>query len=358
MSIPFAEPDPPLEYNGAAECRVLDEHFELRQVPRSQANRLLLASWNIANLGAQDRPRRALNIISHMLRRFDLIAVQEVNDNFRDFVSIMNLLSDEFNYVLSDTAGNDERLAFVYRPRKISLEHLFGEIALRPREYPRRNVRVHFRQARRDRFRTLKNFRFVPFDRNPFIGSFLTGEVNFVLANVHLYFGAFQRQANTTKKQKKYARRVLEIFALAKWAKDRTEGGNAVDRDIVLLGDMNIPNMDHNEATIAALREFGWRSVDFVDGRHIGTRPEDLSHIGGTNLGNDKTYDQVAFAPRSLGNRVVSNGVFDFDNAIFARKWREISGELTHGRAVGLFNRYVKFHISDHRPIWVEIRTN
>ena len=188
MAIPFLEPDPPLNYNGAAECRALDAHFTLRGVPRSQRGRMLLASWNIANLGAQDRPRRALNIIAHILKRFDLVAVQEVNDNFRAFLAVMDRLGPGFDYVLSDTAGNDERLGFVYRKNKVGLEHLFGEIALRPREYPRRNVRVHFRENRRDRFRTLKNFRFVPFDRNPMIGSFVSGNVNFVLANVHLYF--------------------------------------------------------------------------------------------------------------------------------------------------------------------------
>ena len=358
MALPFSEPEPPLGYRSRAQIRAIEAHFAKRQVPESQPNRLLLASWNIANLGAQKRPRRAHTVIAHILDRFDLIAVQEVNDNYRDFVDIVERLGGEFDFVLSDTAGNDERLAFVYRKNKVELRNLFGEVALRPREYPRRNVRVHYRQNRRDRVSTLRNFRFVPFDRNPFIGSFQSGAVDFVLANVHLYFGSFQHSARTEKLRKKYARRVLEIHALAKWARTRSEGGNALDRDIVLLGDMNIPNMDKNEATITALQEFGWRSVDIVDEDHIGTRPQDLSHIGGTNLGNDKTYDQIAFAPESLGGRVTGHGVFDFDNAVFSSKWREISSQLTHGRAVSLFNRYVKFHISDHRPIWVELKTD
>jgi endonuclease/exonuclease/phosphatase family metal-dependent hydrolase len=358
MSIPFKEPDPPLMYQSSAQIRALDAHFEKRRIPASRPNRLLLASWNIANLGVQGRPRRAHKLIAHIIKRFDLVAVQEVNDNYRGFLKVLDRLDDEFDFVLSDTAGNDERLGFVYRKSKVRLQNLFGEVALRPREYPRRNVRVHFSMGGKDRVRTLKNFRFVPFDRNPFIGSFRSGVIDFVLANVHLYFGSFQRSARTATQRRKYARRVLEIYALAKWAKTRSGGGNALDRDIILLGDMNIPNMTQNEATIAALQEFGWRSVDFVDRDHMGTRPQDLSHIGGSNLGNDKTYDQIAFAPESLGGRVASHGVFDFDNAIFASKWKSIQARLTHGRAVSLFNRYVKFHISDHRPIWVELRTN
>ena len=57
-------------------------------------------------------------------------------------------------------------------------------------------------------------------------------------------------------------RRVLEIYALAKWTKDRVKSGNAWNEHIVLLGDMNVPNMKNNEATIKALRQFSWKAVD------------------------------------------------------------------------------------------------
>ena len=82
MAIPFKEPEPRLMYASQNEIDDLDAHFSLRDVPQSQDNRLLIATWNIANLGAQDRPPRALRVIAHILSRFDLIAVQEVNDNY------------------------------------------------------------------------------------------------------------------------------------------------------------------------------------------------------------------------------------------------------------------------------------
>ena len=91
MAIPFAEPDPELRFNGTTERAALDAHFVTREVPASRNGRLLLASWNIANLGAHDRPNRSLRLIAHILSRFDLIAVQEVNDNFRVFQSIVRL---------------------------------------------------------------------------------------------------------------------------------------------------------------------------------------------------------------------------------------------------------------------------
>ena len=357
MAIPFKEPNPSYRYSSVIEIEALDAHFDAREVPVSRDGRLLLATWNIANLGAQKRPPRALPIISHILSRFDLIAVQEVNDNFKTFEKIVEGMHGDFDFVMSDKAGNAERLAFIYRTGKVELDKLWGEVALNKNEYPKRTVDVHYRQGGRDQVQTFRNHRFVPFDRNPHVGSFRVDKLGFVLANVHLYFGAFQN-STTEKKRLKFARRVLEIFALSRWANRVSSGGNAWDRDIILLGDMNVPNIERNEATIKALKQFGWLSLDYVSNRSIGTNATQLSHIGGSNLGNDKTYDQIAFAPTQLRGKVSTSGVFDFDNAVFKSKWEEISTSMSHTKAIKLFSRYVKFHISDHRPLWVEIRTN
>ncbi len=325
-------------------------------MPKSRDDNLLLASWNIANLGVQKRSKSARLVIAHILKRFDLIAVQEINDNYRVFTAIMKTMGKKFDFVMSDTAGNDERLAFIYNTSKVMPGNLFGEIALRPREYPRRNVKVHYRKNRQDQVQIFKNFRYTPFDRNPFVGSFKTRNIDLVLANVHLYFGAFQKSGKEANR-KKYARRVLEIHALAKWANDRSRGGNAWDKDIVLLGDMNVPNMTHNEATLKALENFDWKSVKFYNKDQTATT-ESLSRIGGSNLGNDKTYDQIAFSPSNLKNRVISNGVFDFDAVVFAGKWKSISAHSTQKKAVKEFNKYLRYYMSDHRPIWVELKTS
>jgi endonuclease/exonuclease/phosphatase family metal-dependent hydrolase len=324
-------------------------------VPTPTEDRLLLASWNIANLGAQKRTAGARKVIAHILKRFDLVAVQEINDDYRQFIEIVEQMGPAYDFVMSDTAGNDERLTYVYNTNKVTPGNLFGEIALRPREYPTRNVKVHYRKRGRDKMQTFKKMRFTPFDRNPFIGSFSCGKVDLVLANVHLYFGAFQKSSNE-KNRKKYARRVLEIFALAKWARNRSAGGNAWDKDIVLLGDMNVPNMSDNEATINALEQFSWRAIDLYESGLASTNS--LTRIGGSNLGNDKTYDQIAFAPTALRRRVRSHGVFDFDAAVFGRKWKSLAQANTHARAVKKFNPYLRHYLSDHRPVWVEIRTS
>lgn len=356
MSIPFKEPKPPLTYDPHTEIAAIDNHFAKRNVPVSQDGRLVLATWNIANLGAQGRAPRALTLIAHILSRFDLIAVQEVNDNYRVFQQIVQQMGDKYDFVFSDKAGNDERLAFIYRTDKVVLDKLWGEVALTKKQYPKHTVSVHYRKGGKEQTQTFKNFLFVPFDRNPYIGSFQSGSIKFILASAHLYFGNFENSASE-EMRKKYARRVLEIFALARWANDIHKSKNAWDHNVLLLGDMNVPNTDKNEATIKALKSFDWRSIDYVSNQQIGVDVTKLSQVGGSNLGNDRTYDQIAFAPSTLNGKIGRFGVFDYDNAIFREKWTEVSSELSHSKAVSLFAHYVKHHISDHRPLWLELRT-
>ena len=120
---------------------------------------------------------------------------------------------------------------------------------------------------------------------------------------------------------------------------------------------MNVPNMKNNEATIKALEQFPWTAVDLYE--ETGTaRTERLTRIGGSNLGNDKTYDQIAFAPTALKNRIVSHGVFDFDAVVFASKWKLLARTRTDAKTLKAFNPYLRRYLSDHRPIWVELRTN
>ncbi len=343
MALAFKSPTPKHIYNSTGEKTALSKHFTRRQVPKSRPSYLLMVSWNVANLGAQGRTPNSLKLIAHIMKRFDLIAVQEVNDQFRIFARIIKMMGIGFDYVMTDTAGNNERLAFVYRKNKVTPTNLFGELALRPREYPKRTVKVRWTdkngKVRIDIFPSLK---FTPFDRNPFIGSFRSGNIDFVLANVHLYFGGFQN-SKTKEERAKYARRVLEIFALSRWSNRRHDRATSYDKDIILLGDMNVPAMDLKESTYKALVKFGWQPVNYV------------TKTGGSNLGNDKTYDQMVFAPGGIRNRITDQGVFDFDKAVFRPLWKKLNSQLSKSRAIGLFNRHVKHHLSDHRPLWVEL---
>jgi len=343
VALSFKSPEPRHRFHLAKEKAALSRHFTKRKVPTSRPGTLLLASWNVANLGVQGRTPNARKLIAHVLQRFDLIAIQEVKDDFRDFTDVLSHMGGSFDYVMTDTAGNTERLAFIYRKNKVSPANLFGEVALRDREYPKRTVKVKWTdRQKRERIDTFLKLRFRPFDRNPFIGSFVSGAVRFTLVNVHLYFGGF-RDSRKKEERKKYARRVLEIYAMSRWADRRFDKDSTYDKDIILLGDMNVPAMNQRDSTYKALVRFGWKPLEYV------------SKTGGSNLGNDKSYDQMVFAPGTIGGRVLNFGIFDFDNAVFRPLWNLISSDLPHTRAVSLFNRHVRHHLSDHRPLWIEL---
>ena len=50
-------------------------------VPDKKDDRLLLATWNIANFEVQDREAAHLDLIAEIVGWFDLIAVQEIRDD-------------------------------------------------------------------------------------------------------------------------------------------------------------------------------------------------------------------------------------------------------------------------------------
>jgi len=339
---PFKSPDPPYPYQLASQIAAVDEWFTHRNVPVSTDGRLLLASWNIANLGAQKRSDKDLKLIAHIMQRFDLIAVQEVNDNYAPFARAVELMDGDFDWIINDTGGNRERLGFVYRRDKVTPGRLFAEVALRELDFPKRDIVVAYEKGGEQRIEVYYQLKFRPFDRNPFVGTFEAGNLDFTIANVHLYFGAF-KNASSVEERAKYARRVMEIFALSDWAKKRRKSNKTYDRDIALIGDMNVPEMHPDDAAFRALKKSGLTPMDFY------------TKTGGANLAGTKTYDQLAITPGDLKDRVLDFSVFDFDNAIFKGKWKQLEQELAPKKAVSKFNGYVKHHVSDHRPIWMEL---
>ena len=102
-----------------------------RQVTGSTPGR----PWNIANLGVQERRDKDYRLIAEMISWFDLVAVQEVNDNLAGLRAIQTYLPAPWKAVFSDKAGNDERAAFVYHSAKIELLEQIGEGAIPP-SYP------------------------------------------------------------------------------------------------------------------------------------------------------------------------------------------------------------------------------
>ena len=116
-------------------------------VPSKQLDRnLLVASWNIRELGRVngkwstargDTPKRNfadVHCIAEILSRFDVIAVQEVQDNLAALRAVMLCLGPEWGFQVTDVnfgdAGDGERLAYLYDLRRVRPSGLAGELVL------------------------------------------------------------------------------------------------------------------------------------------------------------------------------------------------------------------------------------
>ena len=111
----FPKPTFTFNYNANAEINALRHYRENeqgRQIPAKSNNRLLIATWNIANLGLQQRKPNDYKVIAEMISWFDIIALQEVNDNLSGLRSILKNLPNSYKTLFSDKAGNEERMAF------------------------------------------------------------------------------------------------------------------------------------------------------------------------------------------------------------------------------------------------------
>lgn len=167
---PFPKPEFDFRYDPDAEItniRLCRDKKPGRAIPRKSAGKLLLGSWNIANLGdeKQIRSEEDIKVISEILSWFDLIATQEVKENLRDFEGVTRGLPTSHDAVLTDQAGNDERMVFIYDTSSVSRLELAGEVAIPPSSH--RYIKLPTTQQK-----------FRGFDRNPFVVAFKSGRVS------------------------------------------------------------------------------------------------------------------------------------------------------------------------------------
>ncbi len=128
----FPKPKFSFEYNVSAEIARLRAHKRTRGVPDRTDSRILVATWNLANLGAQERRDQDKALITEVLSWFDIIAVQECRENFADLEDLQRKLGPSTRMLMSDAAGNDERLTFLYDASRFQLLEEIGEPPLPP----------------------------------------------------------------------------------------------------------------------------------------------------------------------------------------------------------------------------------
>ncbi|MEE9433945.1 MAG: endonuclease/exonuclease/phosphatase family protein [Sphingorhabdus sp.] len=350
--------------------RLLALKNALRQEVQGQTDErsLRLATWNIMHFGdggGYQRNAESMLYIAEIIDHFDLVAIQEVNRNLRALKQLMkDHLGSGWDYIVTDTsggnsgrdAGNDERLAFLYRKSKVEFMREAGEIVLPTgQEITVPNAGGTTRK--------------VQFARTPFSVSFRSGWLKFRLCTVHIFFG--QDKESSAKMEQRRA----EIEKIAQFLADRQEDevkaaikqakkenwvepqDAARDSNYILLGDFNIKSPEHK--TMKALESAGF---DIPTAHHK------------TNLGSTHHYDQIAFKAGDPRFSFIRSGVFDmlahvyrdtdaahYVDHVKPESFKKNSKGKTRNRdqQITYFKKYYRRHqMSDHKLLWAEIRSD
>ncbi len=281
------------------------------QIPRKVLDHnLIIGSWNIRTLGdlynqwsenasSPKRNYRGMAYIYEIVKRFDVIAIQEVRSNTHALRYFQNeFLGQDWGVIVSDvTAGsNSERLAYIYDKRRVSPTGLSGEIVLPTNESGNPQEQ---------------------FDRTPFIVGFQAKSEQFSLLTAHIKYGDIPLD------------RLPEIQALADYIADELKvraKSNGEEKNLIVLGDFNIDTRGDNPLFNAFVSS----------GLYV---PENLLNLKTTFNTDAKHYDQIAWFRDDLDLLYRGRtGVIDFAGSIYQ--------EMTMNS--------MSFRVSDHFPLWVE----
>ncbi len=341
--------------------RVIDHLLALKKQldrdlpPKDAEQNLLLATWNIRDFGKIDRRGFGLRqpeshfYIAEVLSRFDLVAVQEVNE-LDEWETVMDILGSGWKYIATDVTdpklgGNGERMTFAYDSRKVWFENIAGEIVL-PADMLISKAQVTVD----DKLYAGKQFR-----RTPFITRFQSGWLKFDICTVHLYYGA--------ESGDKLKERIEEIQRIAAYLSDRADESLKEDIGTILLGDFNIVHPEHE--TMKALLDSGFAVPTVI------RKP--------TNVSATAYYDQIAFKAKpevidyvehAAPGAGPNGGVFESFQTIYTEEqfehFRDDVRRSPNGKDkpddAALKKYYIDewrtYQLSDHKPMWVRLKTN
>ncbi len=298
----------------------LRETMRASELGRRDNKNLVIGSWNIRAFD-EGTPRRdeSFHYIAEIIDHFDICAVQEVKQDLEPLKRLMRLLGPNWEYFVTDVTeggpGNRERQAFLFNKNKVKFRNLVGEITLS------RDALIDGDQIA----------------RTPYFASFQAGWFRFTLVSLHVIFG-------TDK-----AKRTKEISRIAERIVKRAE---AEDEVYIMIGDMNIEQ--RGDAIFRGLSDHGLTVPVF----------------GATNLGGTKHYDQIAFTGERVKTKLVDSGSFDWRGDVYGdadkdayepivKEAREAAGKDMYSDWDSSYQaHFASFEMSDHLPIWVEIRTD
>ena len=301
--------------------RLLSEDLDAKIPAKKLDKNLLIATWNIRAFGnltrewmssERDSPKRDLQsilCITEIIKRFDVIAVQEVKANIRALRDTLKLLGTNWSMILTDVnkgdSGNGERMAYLFDTRRVNLSGLACELVIPNEWYGRIDEGALNEQ----------------FVRTPYAVSFRSLNSTFILVTLHIKYG------------KSSADRIRELKGIAKWLAEWAGDLNAYDQNLIALGDFNIDA--RGDLLDSTFLSEGLYVPPALQG------PEVTRSI----FNQTKYYDQIAWFQnhRKLPNlslAFLNAGNYDFVPLALKNK--------------NLTKLSLSWHISDHYPLWAE----
>ncbi|MFC2104349.1 endonuclease/exonuclease/phosphatase family protein [Bacteroidota bacterium] len=301
-----------IDYHTALGLKELRTRISKGKIPSSKLDKSInVATWNIREFGKSKRRADSLHFIAEILGQFDLIAVTELRKNLSELKKVLDILGPYWKVVFSDytldRGGNGERMAYIYDKRAVVFTGLAAE-ADPPRK---KNKKTGEYEA------------LLTWWRPPFIASFSAGNFDFMLLTVHIRWG------------NKLSERKTALELLAKWVDKKRKDAYSVDKDIIVMGDFNIPELD--DSLFQAITSKGLRIPESLRG---------IDH--GSNLAMNKRYDQIFYYPHFTKSFTNHGGILDFHSGGIDKLYPKNTPD---------FNSYT-FEMSDHLPLWVQLNIN
>ncbi len=375
------------------------EQFDL---PERKDNSVVIGTFNIRKLGKiKSRSKQSWLFLRDTLKRFDLIAVQEIMDDLSGFEYLLELLGEDYGMIVSDITGtkpggrgNTERLGFLFNWKRIQRTALASDVTYDRSEITRNLYEnksdfseaweQYTRKLGRWEERVIQNAsqgkrkpskppielpRFVSFIRQPHCVSFRVkgkdGEkpYEFLIVNAHLLYGS-------NKVERKW-----EFMALIEWLTVRAKQADKLYHpNILLLGDCNLDfDEDVNvmrtdiDALIKSLNKKFLRSKKAATANFPLLNHHPKKGLLRTALRQKQTYDQIGFFSRDSRlpkpeNNIKAGSMADgFDYGVF--NIADLISNALHQKSIDQIGtsqrktiyKKAEFDISDHMPAWVRL---
>jgi endonuclease/exonuclease/phosphatase family metal-dependent hydrolase len=359
-------------------------------LPRRRRKSVVLGTFNIRKFGkVKGRSTQARNFIEKICRRFDLLAVQEVQDNLEAIQELKSRLGNTYGLLVSDTTGklpggkgSAERLAFLFKWRRIERTELASDITYDRSEVIRTLAGEHTKWSRHlkqvQRLFATKSRKappaqpsFLTFIRQPSCASFRVKAIGnakpyeFLVINAHLLFGNHKSE------------REQEFLSLISWLTRRAKmAGKLYHKNMLMMGDCNVEfdnaaqKRKEIEEVLKKLNATVLKSnkAAKVNFPLLTDHPVAARNPLRTNARQTETFDQIAIflhdkrLPDHTANATAASGGPDaYDYNIF--KFTDLFAEALHGKAFDALTaaqrksiiERTEHDVSDHMPAWFRL---